>query len=156
MNDMKKALRNPVTREIVRPMLSENQPYAPRVLVMEDNPSLNRLFSRALTNAGYAVVSALTLEQGRILLSSSSTHFNVFLCDMHMGNESSLILLRDLRDLLMQKGTQVVIVTGESKYQPIGDELTVDFFLEKPVSPHVLVTLVSRLTRQSASNATIS
>lgn len=133
-------------------MLSDHYQLPPRVLVMEDNPSLNRLFSRALTNAGYAVVSALTLDQGRILLSSSSTHFNVFLCDMHMGDESSLLLLRELRDNLTQKGTQVVIVTGESQYQPIGDELTVDFFLEKPVSPHVLVTLVNRLTNQPKSS----
>lgn len=114
------------------------------VLLMEDDPSLSRLYAKALRKAGYAVYEAGTLQEARDLLAHS--HFDVFLCDIHMGSERGTDLLREYGSRLRDNRTQVVVVSADPAYRHITEGLEVEFYLEKPVSIASLVTLVERLT----------
>jgi CheY-like chemotaxis protein len=119
---------------------------ARRILVMEDNDDLRRLYGKVLRKGGYAVYPAATVEEARTLLRQG--RFDVFLCDIHMGDERGTDLLRQQIDSLREQGTQVIMVSGEAQYRPLCEELGVDFYLEKPVALEPLVRLVDRLTAQ--------
>jgi DNA-binding NtrC family response regulator len=118
----------------------------PSVLVVEDDDNLRRLYVKALAHAGYLVSEAATLGKARKILATE--RFDVFLCDMHLGEERSINLLREYRSVLESYGTQVIMVTGQGQYQSVADDLEIEFFLQKPVSIHALTALVSRLVPQ--------
>jgi len=121
---------------------------ARRVLVMEDDASLLRLYCKALQAAGYEVHPAGTIQEARGLL--VQVRFDVLLCDIHMGDDRGTDLLREHSAGLFTSGTQVVVVSGQPQYRDVCEEMGADFFLEKPVAVGTLVTLVDRLTaRQS-------
>jgi DNA-binding response OmpR family regulator len=117
---------------------------ARRILILEDDADLCRLFSKALRASGYEVYPATTLEEARALLVQIPV--DVFLCDIHVGRERSTDLLREQLDTLRQHGTQVIMVSGEAQYRPMCEEMGVDFYMEKPVAIGPLVKLVDRLT----------
>jgi CheY-like chemotaxis protein len=124
----------------------ENHPAAPawRVLILEDNDDLRRLFARAIRRGGYEAYPASTTEEARCLLGQS--RFDVFLCDIHIGHERGTDLLREQLETLRAQGTQIIVVSGEAQYRPFCEEMGVDFYLEKPVAVNELLTLVRRLT----------
>lgn len=117
---------------------------ARRILVMEDDPHLSRLYAKALGAAGYEVHPARTIQKARDLLANS--RFDVFLCDIHMGRDRGTDLLREYSTMFATSGTQVIMVSGQAQYRAMCEELGADFFLEKPVAIGTLVALVGRLT----------
>lgn len=131
------------------PLAQDNGSQAiTRVLVMEDDHHLLRLYGKALGNAGYEVVQASTIEDARQLLEGE--YFDLLLCDIHMGGERGTDLLREYATHLATDGTQVIMVSGQAQYRAMCEEMGADFFLEKPVPVATLVSLINRLTaRQS-------
>lgn len=118
-----------------------------RILIMEDDDQLRRLFSKALSKSGYDIYPAATIKEARELLASSQ--FDIFLCDINMGNDDlGTDLLREQHATLSHNGTQIIIVSGEAQYRSTCEEMGVDFYLEKPVTLSTLLTLVARLTAQ--------
>jgi two-component system OmpR family response regulator len=123
----------------------ETPPAPPRrVLILEDNDDLRRLFARATRRAGYEAYPAATVEEARCLLGQS--RFDIFLCDIHIGHERGTDLLREQITMLRGRGTQIIVVSGEAQYRPFCEEMGVDFYLEKPVAVNELLTLIRRLT----------
>lgn len=116
-----------------------------RVLVLEDEDDLRRLFSKALRRAGYDVFPAATSQEARALLSRH--RFDALLCDIHLDGDHATDLLRDQAPTLNSQGTQVIMVSGEVQYRGICEELGAEFFLQKPVAIGQLITLVDRLTK---------
>jgi DNA-binding response OmpR family regulator len=115
-----------------------------RVLVMEDDTHLRRLYSKALRKAGYRVHSASTIEEAKRML--TNVRFDILLCDIQMGNDRGTDMLHDHIDEITTNGAQVIMVSGHSHYREACAEMGADLFLEKPVSIGTLVTLVNRLT----------
>ncbi len=131
-------------REIVNRTVagSERSPF--EVLVIEDNDDLRRLYTKALSRAGYLVHSTGVLQEAYDLLDREQ--FNVLLCDIHIGRDKGTDLIREKYDRLQENKTQIVMITGETGYSDIVEEIGADFLLEKPVNIVDLVHLVSRLT----------
>lgn len=130
-------------RELVKRAVG-GVPTARRILVVEDNADLLRLYSKALRKSSYQVHEAATLQEARDLL--TQCHFDALLCDIHMGDEQGTDLVREHGEALRESGTQIIMVTGDAHYRPFTDEMGVEFYLEKPVAISTLVTLVDRLT----------
>jgi len=130
-------------RDVVERTIGQTD-SAGRVLILEDDASLRRLYEKVLSRSGYEVKMAATIAEARGLLSHN--HFDVFLCDVHLGNERGTSLLEEQSAALNEQGTQVVMVSAEARYRALCEELGVDFYLEKPVSLAALVTLLDRLT----------
>src|SRR5262249_21697169 len=86
-----------------------------RVLVMDDDPVLCDMFSRALRRAGHKVYQALTLDEARHLLNNN--RFDVFMCDMQMGAERSFGLLQEYRARLVENLTSTIVVSAEEQYR---------------------------------------
>jgi two-component system OmpR family response regulator len=125
-------------------MQKEASMTAQRILVLEDHADLRRLYAKVLTKAGYEVYPAATLEEARALLSQG--HVDVFVCDIHVGDERGTDLLREQSAALNQQGTKIVVVSGEAQYRPFCEELGIEFYLEKPIGLEMLLTLMKRLT----------
>jgi len=115
-----------------------------RILIMEDDMHLRRLYSKALRMAGYKVHSAATIQEARALL--ADFRFDILLCDIQMGSDRGTDLLHEQIDDITTSGAQVIMVSGHSHYREACAEMGADFFLEKPISVGTLVTLVNRLT----------
>lgn len=128
-------------------MVKGNGSSTGRVLILEDTASLLRLYSKALLNAGYEVHLAGTLDGARELL--DTYRFDVFVCDILLGKELGTDLLMEKRELLSETGTQAVIVSGESQYCSLCDEMGLEFFLQKPISVKSLIDLIDRLAGRS-------
>jgi CheY-like chemotaxis protein len=130
-------------REIISSILNDATD-APRVLVIEDNTDLRRLYSRALSRAGYRVTETGVLAGAQHLVDEN--RFAVLLCDIHMGAKKGTDMVREKRAKLSADGTHVVMITGETGYSGIVEEAGADLLLEKPVTLDTLVGLVGRLT----------
>jgi two-component system response regulator (stage 0 sporulation protein F) len=120
------------------------------ILIMEDESALLRLYTRALNRVGYTVYGAETLAEARELLARH--RFDAFVCDVHVGEGRGTDLLREQGDALRKGGTQIVMVSADSRYRTVTEEMGVEFYLEKPVSISALVALVDRLTAQGQSS----
>ncbi len=117
-----------------------------RILLMEDEDDQRRLYARALAQAGFDVEQAATLQEARDFLANH--HFDVFICDIRMGNERGTDLLRERGQELMCQGTEIIVLSAQEQYRALCEELGIDFFLTKPVSLAGLTTLIKRLTGQ--------
>ena len=130
------------------PNIDDSVRVSRRVLIMEDNAHLRRLYSKALRTSGYDVHAAGTIQEARDML--VQVRFDVLLCDIHMGEDRGTDLLREYAEEFAINGTQVVMVSAQAQYRDMCEEMGVSFFLEKPVAVGTLVALVDRLTaRQS-------
>ncbi len=116
---------------------------AAKILILEDEESLQDIFTRALRRAGYETTSAYTLAEGRRRMQEDT--FDILLCDMRLPDGDGLTLLRECRDELQSAGTHVIVVSAEPQYSGMSEELGVEFFLTKPVSLQMLNTLLARL-----------
>lgn len=116
-----------------------------RVLVLEDDESLQRLYGKAFSKAGYQVSLATTLQAARSLLAQH--RFDVFVCDIHLGNEWGTDLLQEQLMTFRQNEVQVIVISGHAQYRELCNELDVDFYLEKPVTMEALLALVNRLVQ---------
>jgi DNA-binding response OmpR family regulator len=112
-----------------------------RILVMEDDDDLVELYREALGFSGYEVDGVTTIDEARHHLDQNQ--YAVFLCDLFIGKERSIDLLREVLPTL--KETQVVMLTGSGQGQLVAEEIGIDFFLAKPVSLPELMSLVDRL-----------
>ena len=130
-------------REIISRIMASSA-GAPHVLVIEDNNDLRRLYSKALTRAGYHVTETGILDEATQLIDEN--RFDVLLCDIHIGSQKATDLVRDKHAKLTANKTRVIMVTGQTWYSDIAEEAGADLLLEKPVALDTLVELVGRLT----------
>ncbi|HEC22757.1 MAG TPA: response regulator [Chloroflexi bacterium] len=115
-----------------------------RILVLEDDPSLIKLYSEALRLEGFRVDQATTIEEARELLSANE--YTVFLCDVLIGKQRSTGLLHEVLPALAGK-TEVVMLSGKGQYLESAQELGVKYFVAKPTSLDTLVLLIHQLSR---------
>src|SRR5919106_1961238 len=79
-----------------------------RILLIDDDPGVRDSTERTLRNAGYAVQSAATGEQGFELARGGA--FDVILSDMRMPGISGLDILRKLRETRVDAA--FIVMTG--------------------------------------------
>lgn len=111
------------------------------VLVIEDDYKLLRLFKKTLSNEGYFVTTAATLQVARKYLLRAE--YQLIVSDIELPDGNALTLLNDVRTLLEQYGTRVIFVSGNDarRHEPIVHEIA-EWFLTKPVSMRQLVAVV--------------
>ena len=120
---------------------------APCVLLLEDDPNLGLIYSKALRHAGYDVVLAISLHEARPLLQSGQ-HFDLIICDVELGNERGTDFLHEHATALREHNTRIVMISIESGYRKMCQDLGADLFVEKPISILALTTLTRRFISQ--------
>jgi len=103
-----------------------------RVLVVEDDPNLQRLYVRNLEKEGAEVDAAAGLAEVDELLVNEV--YDMILCDVQLTDGDSLGLMQRLHE----EGVPVVAISSDGGYARVIQEIGVDRFFVKPVNAQTL------------------
>ena len=133
-------------------MAAKNEPR-PRVLIVEDEPSLVESISYALELEGFDVLSATTgrdgVEQARI------AHPSVILLDLMLPESSGLDVCRQIRTT---SDVPIIMLTARDAEadKVAGLELGADDYVTKPFSMRELVARVRAQIRRAGRTGTLA
>ena len=117
-----------------------------RVLLLDDDPSMQRLVSALLKREGFRVDSFLT---GREAIQAIDTAgYDVLLLDLMMPHEGGMTVIRHLRSKNPDMLKKVVLLTGST--DAVIDSVSdgVAGVVQKPFEPPELVSAVERVTEK--------
>jgi DNA-binding response OmpR family regulator len=119
--------------------MSENGQY--RILVVDDNPDVNRAVGILLRDGGYVPVA---FQSAAPAMHYARYHsIDAALLDIHLPDRSGLELTRDLRREIGDE-LPILIMSGDTSMQTLRDlpSAGATFFLAKPVTAEVLMSRV--------------
>jgi two-component system OmpR family response regulator len=123
-----------------------------RVLVVEDDPDLNRQLRAALADAGYAVDTALDGEEGHFL--GNSEPYDVVVLDIGLPKMDGLRVLEDWR----RNGRRfpVLLLTARDRWgdKVQGFDAGADDYVPKPFHMEEILARLRALVRRAAGHAT--
>ena len=123
-----------------------------RILVVEDDPDLNRQLRTALADAGYAVDSALDGEEGHFL--GSSEPYDAVVLDIGLPKMDGLRVLEDWR----RNGRRfpVLLLTARDRWSDKvqGFDAGADDYVPKPFHMEEILARLRALVRRAAGHAT--
>lgn len=120
-----------------------------RVLVVDDEESILKVVSYALTQAGYEVHTAIDGPGGEFLLGEIKP--DIVILDVMLPGKSGLEIARDLR---ASSNIPIIMLSarGDEVDRILGLEFGADDYVTKPFSPRELVSRVKAILRRSESS----
>jgi DNA-binding response OmpR family regulator len=119
-----------------------------RVLIVDDDPDIQRLVSYNLSQAGFQVLSAST---GRTALDSVQEQPpDLIILDIMMPDVDGMEVCRTLRQREDSRRIPIIMLTARSEEidRVVGFELGADDYVMKPFSPRELVLRVKSIFRR--------
>ena len=117
----------------------------PRILAVDDSPSMRQMVSATLTSAGYEVDQA---EDGVQALQLAGKHrFDLVITDVNMPNMDGITLVRELRGKPNYKFVPLLILTTEatSERKMAGKSAGATGWLVKPFNPDRLLATIQKV-----------
>jgi len=113
-----------------------------RILVVDDEENIRFTFDSFLSDEGYTVTTASSLQKGKKLLQEQE--FDLIFLDILLGRESGLEILREVREKGLQ--TPVVMITGAPEVETAAEAVRYGAFdyIPKPIMQENLLR-VARL-----------
>ena len=125
-----------------------------RILIVDDDPDIQRLVSYNLTQAGFEVATA---ETGRKALEAVQKHPpDLIILDLMLPDVDGIEVCRTLRQRENSRRIPIVMLTarGGEIDRVIGFELGADDYVMKPFSPRELVLRVKSIFRRMKNERT--
>jgi CheY-like chemotaxis protein len=117
---------------------------APKILVIDDDPTDRKLFRRILEAAGYSVADVGSGTEALERL--TTTTFDLMLVDISMPELDGLELLHCIRDMPAPK-PHIIVTTGHPPLLEIARLLGVTTTLDKSEAQDGLVTMVRAILK---------
>ena len=123
-----------------------------RLLVVEDDPDLNRQLATALTDAGYVVDRAFDGEEGHYL--GDSEPYDAVILDIGLPKMDGISVLKSWRGA--GRSMPVLILTARDRWSDkvSGFDAGADDYVVKPFHIEELLARVRALLRRAAGHAT--
>jgi two-component system OmpR family response regulator len=123
-----------------------------RILVVEDDPDLNRQLVQALTDAGYAVDKAMDGEEGHFL--GDTEPYDAVILDLGLPVLDGVSVLEKWRRA--GKKMPVLILTARDRWSDkvAGFDAGADDYVAKPFHMEEVLARIRALVRRSAGHAT--
>ncbi len=128
----------------------EGEDESPCVLIVEDDPVVQRLARAELSAQGFSVLSAFTADDGARLAADESP--DLVLLDVVLPDRSGLDLLHALKARPATAGIPVLVLSATDEHTRARSLGAADF-LRKPLPPGTLVEHVRRLLEISPGAA---
>jgi len=119
------------------------EPYAPSILVIDDDAQIRTLFRRLLEDAGYYVAEAASGREG--FRAAKDRFFEVVVMDMSMPDMDGFELLRAIRTELPAVKSLIVSGYMTGTFLPIAEKLGATATLDKVRASESLLSVVCRL-----------
>jgi len=119
-----------------------------KILCVDDEPNVLALKCAILESAGHSVVSAGSAEEA--LTKLAGAHFDAVVTDWRLGDASGRVVVQAAKN---RETMPVVVVSGYVSEAFQAAEPLADLYLEKPVNPEELVTIVNELLKAESRTA---
>ena len=118
-----------------------------KVLIIDDDPKLNRLLTDFLSGYGLSVLSAETPSSG--LKKMRRLHPDIIILDVMLPEMNGFDVCKQIR---LDSAVPIIMLTarGEPTDRIVGLELGADDYLPKPFEPRELVARIQAVLRRSA------
>ena len=129
-----------------------------KILVVDDDPDILDAVAMILESQGYTVVTARDGIEGLATLKAEKP--DLMILDMMMPKMDGFAVCKELQDPRWSKyrNTPILIMTsvredaGRRRYElETGLELNVDDYIEKPMSPDILLERIGNLIKKRKS-----
>jgi len=115
-----------------------------RILVLEDEYFLLRLYTKALRAAGHDVDGAMNLEAALELFNDHS--YALFISDIRIGRLDGESLIQQLGQIYAPAQCEILVISAHmDQYEQHCRAVGLQHFLPKPFSNAVLVAFVERI-----------
>lgn len=119
-----------------------------RILVIEDDPDIQRLIADVLAYDPFELYQAFTGKQGLELYQQELPE--LVLCDIHLPDLLGLDICREIKRQNPEQPFAFLTGMDQEMDQVVGLELGADDYITKPFSTHVLRSRIRALLRRSA------
>jgi len=119
-----------------------------RILLVEDDPELRRLYKEAFEHAHFEVIEA---EDGETAISSMlTTKPDLIVLDLMLPRQGGIAALRIIRSLPGCRHVPVVILTAlpNNEYRESTKNLVQGYFLKTQIKPGDLIVEVAALLKE--------
>ena len=118
----------------------------PRILLIDDEPSIREPLGEYLTAQGFAVTDVASAAEARSVLRAQGV--DLVVSDIMMPGEDGLSLTRHLRET---SSIPVILLTAraEDTERIIGLEIGADDYVVKPFNPRELVARIRTVLRRT-------
>ncbi|MEQ8474175.1 MAG: response regulator transcription factor [Marinoscillum sp.] len=119
----------------------------PKLLFLEDEPSLARIVSESLTSADFSVTHVLNGQEGLNLFHNS--HFDICVVDVMMPELDGLTFVKELRKT--NKKVPIIFLTAKSMTEDVvkGYKEGGNDYLKKPFSLEELILRIKELLKRT-------
>ncbi|MBX5459670.1 MAG: response regulator [Steroidobacteraceae bacterium] len=117
----------------------------PRILAVDDSPSMRQMVSTTLTSAGYDVEQAADGVEALEL--AGKQRFDLVITDVNMPNMDGITLVRELRGKPDYKFVPLLILTTEAtaERKQQGKNAGATGWLVKPFNPDRLLATIAKV-----------
>ncbi len=115
-----------------------------RVLIVDDQPQIGRVFGLKLKYAGYDVVSTTSGAEAIELVRKQN--FDVMLLDVLMPNLSGMDVLVEVRTFSQ---IPIILFTGRADIFETAKRFGADDYISKPLNPDYLVEKIKAVLAES-------
>jgi two-component system OmpR family response regulator len=124
-----------------------------RILVIDDEKGIRQLITIFLERYHFEVLEGRTGDEGLAILERETTPINLVILDLMLPDIYGIELCKKIREKSNIPIIMLTAVHGEMNVV-LGFEAGADDYVEKPFSPHVLLSRIQAILKRQASRKT--